>query len=368
MTELNEALITFLFNALWQVAMVCAAAQAGAWLLRDAPARFRYRVWFAARVVAVALPAGSTLAHVGAFSVFRHGLMNPQHPSLWFRVHGMITPDSLSLAPLWMHLVIWCYCAFLVHGAARLGWAAREADRLLQGSQEPALPESAKPIPERCRTALGIRRVRIRRSTRVRGPVTIGVCRAQILVPEEMAERATEADWISILSHEMAHVRRKDFAKSLVCDLLSLPARFHPAALWMKSRLAAAREQACDEMATERCIEPQRYAHSLLALAGSMRRAQGRSRLESGVGIFDGNVLEERIRNVLRGRRCRPAFRARASLAVYFAALLVTCLTASAFTIRVWEKFTPCAPVAAPAGKNHRGAPAQPETKGPQLD
>jgi beta-lactamase regulating signal transducer with metallopeptidase domain len=70
----------------------------------------------------------------------------------------------------------------------------------------------------------------------------------------------------------MAHIRRQDFLKNLIYELFYWPLSSHPAAMFMRKQIAATRELACDEMATQRLIDPVRYAHSLIGLATFRRK------------------------------------------------------------------------------------------------
>src|ERR1700751_1424241 len=61
----------------------------------------------------------------------------------------------------------------------------------------------------------------------------------------------------------------------------------------MRRRIAETRELICDELAAERSGDRPEYAASLLRLA----QAMAGSGLEANpaIGVFDGNILEERI-------------------------------------------------------------------------
>jgi thiol:disulfide interchange protein len=50
-------LLTFLLNAIWQVALIAALAALGAWLLRNSGARYCHWVWACALCLAFLVPA-----------------------------------------------------------------------------------------------------------------------------------------------------------------------------------------------------------------------------------------------------------------------------------------------------------------------
>src|SRR5439155_11995827 len=172
-------------------------------------------------------------------------------------------------------------------------------NELCDSAYSPELCPSSLSSLESCRSALRIKTVSIRGTSLVRGPLTIGTWAPQILLPAEILATLSQDEWMSVLSHEMAHVYRKDFVKNFAFELLCTPISYHPLVLLMKSRVASAREMACDELPTARCIEPQRYMRSLLTMAGRMSHLQCADSLNYGVGIFDGQMLEERIMKLL---------------------------------------------------------------------
>ena len=52
----SEVLLTFLLNAVWQVALIAALAAVGSWLLRNAFARYHHWVWVSALCLAFIVP------------------------------------------------------------------------------------------------------------------------------------------------------------------------------------------------------------------------------------------------------------------------------------------------------------------------
>src|SRR6185503_2378808 len=56
----SQLLLTFLFNAFWQIALMAVLASLGSWLLRTSFARYRHWVWTTALCLAFLGPAFST--------------------------------------------------------------------------------------------------------------------------------------------------------------------------------------------------------------------------------------------------------------------------------------------------------------------
>ncbi len=53
----SQLLLTFLLNALWQIALIAALAALGSWLLRNSVARYRHWLWVSALCLAFLVPA-----------------------------------------------------------------------------------------------------------------------------------------------------------------------------------------------------------------------------------------------------------------------------------------------------------------------
>src|SRR6185369_17414040 len=56
----SQLLLTFLFNAFWQIALIAGTASLGSWLLRNSFARYRHWVQAAALCLAFFVPAFTT--------------------------------------------------------------------------------------------------------------------------------------------------------------------------------------------------------------------------------------------------------------------------------------------------------------------
>jgi len=135
----------------------------------------------------------------------------------------------------------------------------------------------------------------------------------------------------------MAHIARRDFAANLLYELLYLPISFHPAAMWIHREIDRTREMACDELVTARLIEPRAYAQSIMSIASGMCASPGPG---YSLGIFDGNILEQRVRRLMEGRRGGLG-RARAVLAIGLAALVACAVMASSLRVSALAQNAP---------------------------
>ncbi|HVW36991.1 MAG TPA: M56 family metallopeptidase, partial [Pirellulales bacterium] len=171
---------------------------------------------------------------------------------------------------------------------------------------------------------LGVPRpVALLASDRIDVPVVVGWRRPAILAPLGLA--AADPKTIdAILLHELAHVRRGDYAWNLLLRLLQALYWPNPL-LWLVGRsLSRVREQACDEVCIHWLGGAEDYRATLVELAGGLLR---RPLAALGMAMAGGSRLQRRLEQLgaSRGRaECQPHWPWR------IAALVVVGLTAGA--------------------------------------
>ena len=142
------------------------------------------------------------------------------------------------------------------------------------------------------------RRVSVRLSGRVDGPVTYGLFRPVILLPAHTDWRDTDA-LAFILAHEYAHIRRMDGLKKLVLTAAACLHWFNPA-VWVMYLLANRdMELACDEQVVRSMAGDVRaaYARTLIRMA-EVRRTGAPM-----FSWFSANAMEERIISIMRMKK-----------------------------------------------------------------
>jgi beta-lactamase regulating signal transducer with metallopeptidase domain len=332
MTRIDGLVLTFVLNALWQIPLAVLAGFLGDRLLARAPARLRHALWLAVLAACVLLPAAS-------LPRFDPAPARPEtdataapsaHQERSFGAFGSGPGRPAPVPASAAAVAVWLYgLSVLFHGVG-LGRALREARRLRVEARSLEIPVAIAETIARCRVALRVKAVRILCSPNLRGPVTVGAFRPLILLPHRFLENATLAEADSALGHEMAHVRRRDYAVNLLCEVLLLPVAFHPAVRLLRRRLAETREMACDEAVVETLIRRRIYARSLLSLAAS---AAGLPRPSITLGVADAHTLEVRMKRILDDGPRVSVRRSRALLGTALLVLTVLGAAASAFSV-----------------------------------
>jgi ankyrin repeat protein len=119
--------------------------------------------------------------------------------------------------------------------------------------------------------------------------------RPVILLPEGMLEQLRESQIMAVLAHELAHIRRHDFAVNLMQTVLTTFFFYHPGVWWINARIHDEREHACDDLAVAATGGRTDYARTLLEL----REREGSTpKLAMAYG---GGGFGYRVRRLLTG-------------------------------------------------------------------
>jgi beta-lactamase regulating signal transducer with metallopeptidase domain/protocatechuate 3,4-dioxygenase beta subunit len=121
---------------------------------------------------------------------------------------------------------------------------------------------------ERLSGKLRIRRaVRWVESVRIDVPQVIGWWKPVVLVPVSILSSLTPREIECLLIHELAHIRRFDFAVNLMQCAIETILFFHPGVWWLSRRIRLERELACDETTLRVTGDQLTFSRALLSLA-----------------------------------------------------------------------------------------------------
>ena len=368
-------LVDLLGGTLVRGGLILAAAFLGSWLLRRRSAAGRYAVWTAAFAGLALLPAltlmlpvlepptlgrakqmaassrsdAETMVMARASAEAAHSLavrsgaermrfvaggmtgpvaaIRPDRARFgkpdWSRVGQVAGPLARRAAP-WL-LGLWLAGALFV--LARL---ARDIRRIAQVAGRAATLQRG-PLANLLREVaadMGIRRpvVVIAISRELAVPVTWGIRRPVVLLPAAARRWDAERQRV-VLRHELAHIRRGDYAGHLLIELACALHWPNPFAWRAAYRARLEQEQACDDRVVALGTGPIDYAQQLLDIARAFVSPAVPER--GALAMAAAATLPERMRSILDvGLDHRPAGR-RTLLAVAGAAMLVGVPTAA---------------------------------------
>lgn len=166
--------------------------------------------------------------------------------------------------------VSWRAAAWLLGGAtaARLVWMGVGLAWLAR-LRRTARPPAARPAgwEELC-ARIGTAPPELLVSDRVPGPVSFGIRRPVVVLPESF-ERADAATARAILCHEALHVRRRDWAAAVAEETVRALFWFHPVVGRLVARIRLWREQVVDASAVALTGDRGGYLQALLHAAAA---------------------------------------------------------------------------------------------------
>ena len=230
----------------------------------DAPA-VRYAWWRGVLLVCLLLPMGQPWQPTGRAPAPVPALEVPTHPADAPTPAPAGMTESTALAgyedPGWR----WAVAAVLVTGALlRLAWLGAGLIRLRRVRQA-GVPATAADGPDLLHALIDAG-ADVRHVASIRQPVTFGLVRPVVLLPEGMRTLSPGVQR-AVLAHELWHVRRHDWAWSLSEELLRAVLWFHPAIWHLVSRVQGAREEVVDELSILATSSRRSYLEALLAFA-----------------------------------------------------------------------------------------------------
>ena len=125
-------------------------------------------------------------------------------------------------------------------------------------------------------------------------PTVVGWLRPAILLPIAAMAALSPAQIEAVLAHELAHIRRHDYAVNLLQTIAETVLFYHPAVWWLSTRVRIEREHCCDEVAVRISGDAVAYVRALAELEA--RRTSSPALALAATG---GSLLE-RVRRILR--------------------------------------------------------------------
>ncbi len=334
MNGFENVLLSYVLNSLWQAPLLFATAWIAARVLRATGSAAEHRVWVGALVMEGLLPAVSILPwqRIQFAWPWRAdgGSIGDAHVSV--QMGAGVGLAALRLPPAVMTALTVAYGVTTAYFIARFVWRCVRLSALVRGTEPLTLSGEAAISCKRWLDRFGIARpIAIVCSHQVFAPVTTGITRRSVMLPAGMVARLPHGDLDTAIAHEFAHVRRNDFLKNLLYEVLVLPMSYHPC-LWItRQRMMETREMVCDEMAAG-ISGGQEYAQSLLRLASLL--LQGKPvRVPHAIGVFDANTLERRLMKLTEKKK--GVGRLRVCVSVVACVVLGVATAASAVALRL---------------------------------
>jgi beta-lactamase regulating signal transducer with metallopeptidase domain len=285
--ERGISLLRFILDVSIRVSVLCLLAGAATVALRRASAYTRKMIWVSALVGLLLLPFLAFINPVWNISIIPAlerwgGVFGGQgaekvllvgEPVAGPQAAGMADGARDSLAGPWF-FSSWTSLVFFVWAlgaSVLLGWL------LLTGLYVRRALRDAEPVDRSwyrlesdLRARIGLRHaVPLLKSNRTGTAVTTGVFYPIVILPMD-ADRWSKARRRLVLSHELAHVKRKDGLIEFLASIALVLHWFNPLVWMAAARFRIERERDCDNAVLNDGVRPSEYASLLLDIAADV--------------------------------------------------------------------------------------------------
>ena len=112
--------------------------------------------------------------------------------------------------------------------------------------------------------SMGLRQnIRLRIAKNIGGPMLIGWLKPVILLPASIVSALPPQQLEAIIAHELAHIRRHDYAINILQSVVEIVLFYHPVIWWLSKGMRVEREHCCDDLAVRICGNAMQYARAL---------------------------------------------------------------------------------------------------------
>ncbi|MEM6628469.1 MAG: M56 family metallopeptidase [Bacteroidota bacterium] len=286
---ITEALGWTLIHSLWQITLIALIYRLILWFPIFRKAQFRYVIGMALLTLALVFPL------ITYFRVYEPPLvvtlaqnsaelaipLEPQGPTsgellLLTDTQSNLGGQELSLTesltrflaqfePFLSPLVLGWALGVLLMSVRWIGsWfylreMRREGLLAVEDSWETRFQEWAQQMRIR-------RPVQLFYSQKVSEPLTLGHLRPLVLIPLGLLSQQSPQQIEALLLHELAHIRRYDYAWNILQSWIEILFFFHPAIWWLNQEIRESREHCCDDAAIAVSQDPLSYAQALTQL------------------------------------------------------------------------------------------------------
>ena len=307
---------------IWQSTLFAVVGLMGGFIFRRRPAR-AFQVLFLTIIAAVFLPVMSIMVkhfELGIFTkepvkIIQETPINSITPD--YKIPTTVTSsdvqnevrtrgaeltlaktDSRQVKIPWRTIVVYGWMAATLILLGRLSVAFIGGIFLLRRSQSNSC-EQIRRAADSARERLGIAKgLQVRSNGKVHSPV-IWCWKSSpiLLVPEKPANGI---DWVGVICHEFAHLRRRDHISGLIAELVMCILPWNPLLWWSKRHLVRLSEQACDDWVLAGGQSCEDYAQSLLNF-----RPQRQAAFVPAV-VSSRKSLSGRVRRILKDNCVNP--------------------------------------------------------------
>lgn len=286
--ETLQAICRTFLHSLWQGVIAAALAGIILWATRHSSARTRYNLLGSLLLLTLIAsgitfytelrPTAAAIADITGTDIVTASAVLPTRPGE--QVMNYINAHADWFMLIWAIIFV-IKCFRLAGGLYHI--------RQIRRVQVQPVPIAWEDTLKRLSHSLKIRKaVQLLESGIAKTPLTIGFFKPVIFLPLGLLAQLPADQVETILLHELAHIRRKDYFVNMLQSFTETIFFFNPAFLWISARLREEREACCDDIVVAHTPHKATYFHALVAF--EEQTAMGTS-LEMGLGSTRNHLL-----------------------------------------------------------------------------
>ena len=263
MEDLAKALTWTFIHSLWLGLLAALLSAVIISCTRNAPARLRYNLlgmvmilFFASSIITFIIQWYSK-ANVATVSFTdTGGKMAIDNAGLMDRFIAWVNVNSDIVMLVWLFFFLFSFLK-LVTGLAGV-------NRLKHYKAHPVTAGWKEKL-EQLQLVIGVRHsVALLQSEMVKVPMALGIFKPVILLPLGLLTNLPPEQVETILLHELAHIRRKDYLVNLLQHIVEAIFFFNPAIRWISFLVRQEREACCDDLVLANCTQKTNYLNALI--------------------------------------------------------------------------------------------------------
>lgn len=237
-----------------------------------------------------------------------------------------VARNEYALLPSLASIIVIAYLLGVAVFLIRLTLAVWGGQRLRSSSQPLVDSHLLNIVAEQARR-VGLRIVPVvALCERVTVPTVVGVVRPMVLIPASIITGLTPDQFATIISHELAHIRRYDLLVTLLQRTIESFFFFHPVVWYLSRRISRHREVCCDDLVVSTGHGPMDYAGALLRMAELCVATEPTGAIAATATGADRSQFESRVTRLMTMTQ-RTQLRLTRVGAVLFGSLLIPLMT-----------------------------------------
>jgi len=274
-----DALGWTLVHSIWQGALLASLVVVIMILLRKGAARTRYLVYFSSLLLMLGLsvltfinvyePAGASEVLLTEQQISNTADMLPMQEQQVADEETQFEQAKQAFAayfernfPLFVSLWLLGICFFLLKFLGGYAYSQR-----LRHYRTLEVTEFWKRKLIILGNKIGMQKsIRLAESALIKVPMVIGFFKPVILLPLGMLASLPPQQVEAILTHELAHIYRKDYLFNLIQSIIDILFFYHPAIWWISKNIRVEREHICDDLVIMHSQDSLAYARALASV------------------------------------------------------------------------------------------------------